>query len=358
MHYPPVKIPIDKELLVDLVERLPQGAMSRAWGWLARRRRPRLGIGALKHAFVMATGIDMNEAAAPIDHYPTLEDLFIRPLRAGARRIDPDPAAVVSPVDGRIGEWGRIERDTLFQVKGRAYRLSRLLADNELAERFAGGSYATIYLAPHNYHRIHAPLAGKVGQAAHIPGALLPVFPEALQRVDELFARNERLITYLDSVDAGRIAVVKVGATLVGRITLAYDPAVHTNINGGKERRLSYDPPVPVAKGGELGAFCLGSTVVLVFEPGRVQLNMIAGSRIRMGERIGTLTARKPVRKTARAKAAPAKPKSDTAAKKTTEKSPAKGAKKATKKVASKGTKKAGKKASKKRPSGSRSKKS
>lgn len=274
--------------------------VSRAWGWLARRRRPRVGIHAFKRIFVTATGIDMSEAGDSIDTYATLEDLFVRKLRPGARRVDPEPMAVVSPVDGAVGAVGTVEQGMCLQVKGRSYSLADLLDDAAAAARYEGGAYATLYLAPRDYHRIHAPLSGKVAEATLIPGGLMPVFAEALDRVDGLFARNERIITYLDTPDAGRVAVVKVGATLVGRITLAYDSDVWSNQRGQARRHLTYDPPQLLQKGGELGAFELGSTVVLVAEPGRLTLEGLStGEVVRMGQRIGTVTARAGSRRSA-----------------------------------------------------------
>ncbi len=284
---------MNRRLLVNVVERLPQGVMSRAWGFVARQKHPALGVALLKRGFVAATGIDMSEAAEPIGHYNTLEELFVRHLRAGARRIDPDPVAVVSPVDGRVAACGLVEGGTLLQVKGRTYSLGRLLSDDQEAARFEGGSYLTLYLSPKDYHRIHAPVAGEISRATVVPGALLPVFDEAVQAIDELFARNERLITYLDSADVGRMAVVKVGATLVGRISVTYDKTLHTNVAGQARQDLNYAPALPMAKGAELGAFELGSTVVLVFEPQRVKLETLAlGDAVRMGQRLGTIVAR------------------------------------------------------------------
>ncbi|MEZ4271178.1 MAG: archaetidylserine decarboxylase [Myxococcota bacterium] len=234
---------MSREWVVELVKHLPQGIVSRGWGWLVRQRHPKIGAWALKRGFVAAMGIDMGESEAPIESFDCLEDLFVRRLKAGARRIDPDPHAVVSPVDGSIGMCGTVENGTLLQIKGRSYSLAQLLGDEVAAQSFEGGHYATLYLAPHNYHRVHAPIAGVVREAMLIPGALMPVFTESVQTIDELFARNERLVTYIDSERGGRLAVVKVGATLVGRISVAYDPSIHTNRPKQPQRHLNYDPP-------------------------------------------------------------------------------------------------------------------
>jgi phosphatidylserine decarboxylase len=285
---------VKKEILVDFVERIPQGAVSRAWGWLARRRHPKAGVKLLKRAFVSATGINMAEADRDIGSFDTLQDLFIRHLKSGLRRVDPDPSAVVCPVDGTVGACGVVESDTVLQAKGRSYSVARLLGSAEQAKRFEGGAYATLYLSPKDYHRIHAPVSGQVCEATVIPGRLFPVFPEALARIDELFARNERLITYIDAVDAGRIAVVKVGATLVGRISAAYDDNLRTNVAGQQISTIHYDPPKLLQNGTEVGAFELGSTVVLFAEPDRVTFDaLVSGKPVRMGQRMGTVLVRK-----------------------------------------------------------------
>lgn len=280
---------IAKRLVVALVRHLPQSLISHGWGWVARRRRPRWLVHHFKHFYARAMGFDLSEAEAPIDSYPTLEALFVRRLRRSARPLDPDPQAVLSPVDGTIGECGTVLDGLLLQVKGRSYSLARLLADPQQARAFEGGDYATFYLSPRDYHRIHAPVAGEVRQARVIPGGLMSVFPEALQQVDGVLASNERLVTYLDTPDAGRVAVVKVGAMLVGCITTTYDPGIGARRSSRVEHHC-YSPPRTLRRGEELGAFRLGSTVVLIAEPGRVRLDLRPACKVRMGQRIGTLT--------------------------------------------------------------------
>jgi len=270
---------------------LPTALVSRAWGALVRLRRPRFLARGLMAWFVRHAGIDLTDAA-PLASYACLEDLFVRVLRPGARPVDPAPEAVVSPVDAVVGAVGRVADGTLLQVKGRTYRLADLLADAQLAARMEGGDYATLYLAPHDYHRIHAPVAGRIVGATMLRGRLLPVFPAAQASVDELFARNERLVTLLETSGGGRVAVVKVGATLVGRISVVYDPELRTNARSRPEVvRRRYEEPRAVERGDELGAFELGSTVVLVAEPGVLRLDRLAtGDAVRMGGRIGTRT--------------------------------------------------------------------
>jgi phosphatidylserine decarboxylase len=300
---------VNRGWIVDLVQRLPAGAMSRAWGFLVRRRHPRAAVSVAKRLFARASGMDLSEAASPIGTYDSLEELFIRRLRPGVRRVDPSPVAVVSPVDAVVGACGTVEDGTLLQVKGRSYSLGRLLDDEDEAVRYEGGPYATFYLSPKDYHRIHTPVTGVVREARIVPGRLLPVFQESVDRIDELFAKNERLITYLDTTEAGRLAVVKVGATMVGRIGVTYDLTARTNVPGGRTRHLRYDPGHALSKGEELGVFELGSTVVLMGERGRVSFDaLVPGEAVRVGSRIGTLLARLPEARgrTAKAAAAPA----------------------------------------------------
>ena len=275
---------------------LPEAAITRAWGWLARRQRPRAAVQLLQHLYVHLTGCDLSEAAAPLGAYPDLESLFVRALRPGARPIDPAADAWVSPVDGTIGASGELSADTLLQVKGSAYSAGELLGDDALAAPFAGGSYVTLYLSPRDYHRIHTPAACQIAAGNLIPGRLLPVYPAALEATSRLLCRNERVVLFLDT-DAGRIALVAVGATLVGRIRLDFDPQVATNRRGGKRRSLSYSPPHTLAKGAQLGAFELGSTVVLLAPAGALTFapcgaDQLWGAKVKVGQPIGRMPAR------------------------------------------------------------------
>ena len=279
---------VQRAWVVEVVRFLPQGIISRCWGWLARLRRPLFFVDWFKATFISATGIDMGEAALPLAAYGSLEDLFVRTLRPGLRPIEGDVQTLVSPVDARVGAWGTVEEGLLFQIKGRPYTLAQLFDDAEKARQFEGGAYLTLYLSPRDYHRIHAPAAGHVVAARLVPGRLMPVFEESLQRCEALFARNERIITYLRAIDAGDMAVVAVGATLVGHMRVAYDDTLRGNAAGNRARTVRYDKPAWLEKGGELGAFELGSTVVLVFQKGKIALDPLPwGAFVRMGQRIG-----------------------------------------------------------------------
>lgn len=281
---------------LSLLKRLPQGAFSRGFGRLADAPIPPALRPAVLGAFARAVGADVAEAELPLEAYPTLNRFFTRQLRPGARSWPADPSAVASPVDGAVGQLGPVRGGRLIQAKGRLYDVAGLLEDPAAAARYEGGAFVTLYLSPRDYHRIHAPVAGEIRQARHVPGALLPVNAAAVAHLPELFARNERLITLLDG-EMGRVAVVAVGAYNVGRISAAFDPAWNappgssawvTNRRGMQSAARDYDPPVRVQRGDEIMTFHLGSTVVLVFEPGRVELlsSLRPGDPVRLGSPI------------------------------------------------------------------------
>jgi phosphatidylserine decarboxylase len=246
--------------------------------------------------------MDLTEARAPVTAYGSLDELFVRHLRPGVRSWPREPGVVASPVDGVVGSFGRIEGGDLLQAKGRTYTVAELLDDAELAARFEAGGYATLYLAPRHYHRIHAPVGGTIRQARHIPGRLLPVNRPAVSRIDRLFPRNERLLTVIDEAPGsgagsgrgalaglgpgpGSVAVVAVGAFNVGRITADFDPSLVTNRRGARAETRRYDLPVRVDRGDGLMAFHLGSTVVLLFERPVVFAPAVAwGHEVRLGD--------------------------------------------------------------------------
>jgi phosphatidylserine decarboxylase len=282
--------------LLRVLGRLPQGALSRAFGRLADTPLPRPLRRLVLGAFARAVGADVTECELPLEEYPSLNRFFVRRLKEGARTWPADPRTAASPVDGVFGQVGRVTEGKLIQAKGRFYTLAGLLDDGAEWERFEGGAFATIYLSPRDYHRIHSPCEGTVPRARHIPGALLPVNAPAVAHLPELFARNERLLAYIDG-PLGRVAMVAVGAYNVGRISAAFDPAWNapagasswvTNRRGLAAATKTYDPPVPIAQGDEIMTFHLGSTVVLVFEPGRVELapGSVAGAAVRLGSGI------------------------------------------------------------------------
>jgi phosphatidylserine decarboxylase len=279
---------VDDRLFIGALRALPKSALSRAVGALTRWRAPRPVREAAMKAFARRYGIDLGECPE-LEAYRTFGEFFARPLRPGLRPIAQGERVVVSPVDGAVSEAGIAAGGKLVQAKGIEYSAASLLADGELARRLEGGAYVTLYLSPRDYHRIHFPLGGKVLGWRYVPGMLWPVNPASVRTVPGLFTVNERLVTVMET-PAGACAVVAVGATVVGRVRAYYDPAIpHTNLRRGRAARRDYETPIPVEKGQELGAFEMGSTVILLFEPRGVTLDahVASGARVRVGERIG-----------------------------------------------------------------------
>ena len=238
--------------------------------------------------FVDHYGVDMSEAAEPdIACYASFNDFFTRALRAGARPLA--DADYVCPVDGAISQFGVIERDQIFQAKGHAYSTRALLAgDAALAGEFENGQFATIYLSPKDYHRIHMPCAGRLQRMVYVPGDLFSVNPTTARAVPGLFARNERVVCVFDTA-RGPFVLVLVGATIVGSMATVWHGVVNPPRPGEIKRWDYTNQPVELAKGAEMGRFLLGSTVVLLWPKGTLKFNpeWAPGGAVRMGEAMG-----------------------------------------------------------------------
>lgn len=239
-------------------------------------------------AFARRFDLDLAQAeSAEPDHYPTFDAFFTRALKPGARVPDPDPASVLMPADGRISATGAISAGRLFQAKGRDYSLATLLGDEARAADFTGGDFATIYLQPRNYHRVHMPWRGRLRHSLYIPGRLYSVAPVTVRGVDRLFARNERLVCHFDT-DFGPMAVILVGAMMVAAIETAWLP--------GQVRRASRQPVavdhtaegIELDRFAEMGRFHMGSTAICLFPPGAVALDQFQpGQEVEVGQRLG-----------------------------------------------------------------------
>jgi phosphatidylserine decarboxylase len=268
----------------------PQRALSGIIGWWARRSVPAAVRSAYLGAFARNYGIDVSEAEKPIDQYGGVQELFTRRLREGARPVDMTPGAVVSPADGAVVDRGVITEGKLVDAKGTSFTLADLFADAELATSLDGGAFDVTYLSPKDYHRVHSPVAGNITSWTYVPGTLFPVNAGSVLREPGLFAKNERFVTVIEG-EAGRCAVVMVAAVGVGHITASYDPEVATHERGFPSRQITrkrFDQPIPIARGGELGVFHLGSTSIVVFERNRVVLDPLsAGTVTRMGRAMG-----------------------------------------------------------------------
>lgn len=277
-----------ERMMIAMLSCLPKKSVSRWVGRLARSPRSRRLI----PYFIRRFDVDLSQVEKPVSQYRSLLDFFVRGLKEGARPVDSAPDRLVSPVDGTISQLGEIEKGIILQAKGVTYTLNALLGGNdEKVSRFEGGRFLTVYLSPRDYHRIHTPIQGKVMGLTYIPGSLFPVNALGVRRVRGLFARNERLITYLDT-PAGGVALVKVGATNVGSIRVVYDPEVVTNRLGRKRIfNRSYPETEEMMKGEELGRFEFGSTVILLFEAGRVDWigDLSPGKAVQMGQPIARI---------------------------------------------------------------------
>lgn len=226
-------------------------------------------------------GMDLSEAEFPIEHYQSLGQLFTRHLKSGARPMASDDRALVSPVDGAVSAVGRLEGETLFQAKGLTYSAGELLGDDALAESLRGGTFVTLYLRPRDYHRIHAPLGGRLRRCRRIPGALFPVQPSSVRNVPGLFVRNERVVLEMET-EAGPLGLIFVGAAAVG--------AISTPFEDGSRGLVEFEPALAIERGAEVGLFNLGSTVIVVAARGAVSLSPLAtGDEVRVGMPLGKL---------------------------------------------------------------------
>jgi len=269
---------------------LPHHGVSRLAGKFAGSETPWVKDKLIRR-FIKAYDVDMSEAARPVEAYSSFNDFFTRELKPGARPLADGAEYVLSPADGAISQIGLIEEGRIFQAKGRHFTAAQLLGgDHASAERFAGGSFATFYLSPRDYHRVHMPAAGTLHSTRYIPGDLFSVNQVTAENVDGLFARNERLACLFDGA-CGSFASVMVGAMIVAGIETVW------------QGRIEAHKPEPVrhefdasehsfAAGDEMGRFFLGSTVVLLFEPGQVEWleEFKAGDSVRMGQALGRWT--------------------------------------------------------------------
>jgi phosphatidylserine decarboxylase len=272
-----------KQALTMLAGKFANAQLGRLTAWVIRR-------------FVSRYGVNMQEAANPdIASYASFNEFFTRPLREGVRPLA--NAGFVCPVDGSISQFGAIKHDDIFQAKGHSYTTAALVGgDAELAAQFADGSFATLYLSPKDYHRIHMPCAGRLRRMIHVPGELFSVNPTTVRGVPGLFARNERVVCVFDGEPSegmsGQFVLTLVGATIVGSIATVWHGVVNPP-RSSTVREWRYDgQEVALQKGQEMGRFLLGSTVVMLFPKGALSFNSEWSSAraICMGETMGSNT--------------------------------------------------------------------
>ena len=270
----------------------PQLTVSRFAGRLAdNERNPGLKNHVIQW-FIDRYGVNMSEAAeSDPTAYPSFNAFFTRALKPGLRPIAEGEKNLVSPVDGAISQIGQVSNDRVFQAKGQSFSLTELLGgDPGWADTFKDGEFSTIYLSPKDYHRIHMPLAGTLREMVYIPGKLFSVNPVTAENVPNLFARNERVACIFDT-DAGPMALVLVGAMIVGSVETVWSGVVAPGHGEVETTRYQGEQAQSFAKGEEMGRFRLGSTVVMVMPKGSVSWNddQVAGKTVRMGEAFGQL---------------------------------------------------------------------
>jgi phosphatidylserine decarboxylase len=263
---------------------LPKQALTRFAGVVAGARAGAVTTGIIRR-FIARYGVNMAEAAEPDPAaYASFNDFFTRALKPGARPLA--QADLVCPVDGAISQFGAISGERIFQAKGHDYTATALVGgDAALAAHFHGGEFATLYLSPKDYHRIHMPCAGRLLRMIHVPGELFSVNPATAQGVPGLFARNERVVCVFDG-DAGPWVLVLVGATIVGSMATVWHGVVNPPRPGTVREWAYTDQDIRLKQGDEMGRFLLGSTVVMLFPKGLLQWNPLwaPGRLIRMGE--------------------------------------------------------------------------
>lgn len=249
-------------LAAQVLRALPRVRISRAVGRLCEKPLPPVVSRAVTSAYSRAYRVDLEESEQPLGSFESFDAFFTRALKPGARTVSTD--ALVSPADGELSSQGLIDAGARIFVKGQPYDVGELVGDARDAARYSGGEFAVVYLAPRDYHRIHSPVEGEITLVRGLPGDLYPVNSIGEKHVPQLFVRNQRVAIVIDTPGLGRVTVVMVGAVIVGRMTVSVLPDQPDVLPG----LHPIAPSAHVARGDEIGVFHLGSTVVLLLEPG------------------------------------------------------------------------------------------
>lgn len=274
---------LKKKIFIQAQRVVPQQKLSRVVGKVAASENPLLKNIVIQ-AFKAKYGIDMSIAEQQNAlKFKSFNEFFTRSLKDGVRAIDSDPNSIVSPADGAISQLGKINDGDIFQAKGQSFSVEKLIGDPQLAEPFKNGEFATVYLSPKDYHRVHMPYTGTLTETLYIPGELFSVNQTTAENIPGLFARNERMVCLFDT-DLGRMAVVLVGAMIVAGIETVATGKVKPT---GRLELNHHD--LKIEKGAELGRFYLGSTAVVLFEKDKMQWDTAfkANSLVVMGEALG-----------------------------------------------------------------------
>jgi phosphatidylserine decarboxylase len=272
-------------LIISALSVLPRRGISWFMGLFGRTRFPGWFRRGFLRWYIGHYGVDLSEAAVPLESFPTIVDFFTRALKDGVRPVCERSDSLVSPADATVYALGTIEGGRLPQAPAMDYAVADLLDGDS---RYEGGEFAVLYLSPKDYHRVHSAREGEVLSYRYRRGALWPVFPAATRKVRDLFARNERLIVEQRSPGLGEFTSVLVGAFGVGRMKAVFTDLVSNTSVRSYDRIL--DPVFPVARGAEIGRFEMGSTVILVLPQGSVSWEVAAGDAVRVGQRIAAVS--------------------------------------------------------------------
>ena len=274
---------LKKQIFIQTQKVVPQQQLSRVVGKVAASENPIIKNIVIQ-AFKAQYGIDMSIAEQTYAlKYKSFNEFFTRALKDGVRDIDQDASSIVSPADGAISQLGKIQNGDVFQAKGQSFSVDKLIGDTQLATPFVNGEFATVYLSPKDYHRVHMPFAGTLTETLYIPGELFSVNQTTAENIPGLFARNERMVCLFDT-ELGRMAVVLVGAMIVAGIETVATGKVKPT---GRIELHHHD--LALEKGAELGRFYLGSTAVVLFEKDKMNWDaqFQANSAVVMGEALG-----------------------------------------------------------------------
>jgi phosphatidylserine decarboxylase len=277
-----------KSWLLFLFKIIPKSFLSRIFGYIAGIHLPEPIMNFIIKHYCSFYKVNQNEIDYPKAGFRAFDLFFTRMLKPGIHKVDPNLNSIVSPVDAKISEFGTINNNTIIQAKGIGYKLDELIP-SKMSDEFTDGLFITLYLSPADYHRIHSPVNGKITGYFAIPGKLFPVQEFMVNGLRGLFSKNERILTYIKNKNK-LLAVCKVGAMNVGRISLSYSD---TETNCWFRRKKEFFYPVKkqpaVKKGQEIGIFHLGSTIIMLFQKNTIQfVNIKKGQRIRVGQKIAS----------------------------------------------------------------------
>ncbi len=280
------------EFIIFIFKIIPKSLLSRVFGYITRIPVPQFLLNPVIRWYSGTFGVRTGEIVYPAGGFRTFNSFFTRKVKNGVHEIDTGRGAVVSPVDARIDQFGKIEKTSMIQAKGVFFSLEDLVPSESFKE-FIDGSFMTLYLSPGDYHRIHSPVDGNVIGFFSIPGKLFTVQEFMVKGLQGLFSKNERMISYINT-EYGLVGVCKVGAMNVGRIGVVYEEDYRSNRFFRRRREYFYeeDSQMTLKRGDELARFNLGSTIVLLFQENMVKFSKIkCGDTVRVGQKIGTLSA-------------------------------------------------------------------